>query len=84
MRPEFFRHESHRVQERFNRTFGKQTVCNLETRYRVILSIISMELIGKRIINAENKDKVGEEIRQFVRLKNALNQIFDRAEKMLG
>ena len=81
MKLNFFIHELRRVQERFNQTFGVQTVCDRETRGLVILSIISMELISKQIINTENKDKVREEIQLFVKTNQVLNEIFSQAEK---
>ena len=52
----FFIHELRRVQERFNQTFGTQTVCDLKTRHRVILAIIHLETLSKQIIKAESKD----------------------------
>jgi hypothetical protein len=76
----FFIHELRRVQERFNQTFGVQTVCDLKTRCRVILAIIYLEMLSKQINNAKSKDKVREEICQFVKTKNILNRIFSRAE----
>jgi hypothetical protein len=81
MKLNFFIHELRRVQERFNQTFGRRDVCDLETRYQVILSIISMELISKQIIKTENKDKVREEIQLFVKTNQVLNEIFRQAEK---
>jgi hypothetical protein len=76
----FFIHELRRIQERFNQTFGVQAVCDLKTRLRVILAIIHLEMLSRQIISAENTDKVREEICRFVKTKNILNEIFNRAE----
>lgn len=80
MKVNFFIQELQRVQQRFNQTFGAQAVCDLKTRCRVILAIIHMEMLSKQIIKAENKDKVREEICQFVKTKNILNEIFNQAQ----
>ena len=80
MKQNFFNLELRYIQERFNQTFGRQTVCDLEFRCQVILAIVSMGMISKQIINTENKDKVREEIQLFLRTRKVLNNIFNRAE----
>ncbi len=40
MKVNFFEKELIKVRERFNQTFGKQTVCDLQTRAQVIIAII--------------------------------------------
>ena len=81
MKVNFFLHELEWVGQRFNQTFGSQAVCDLQTRCRVILAIIHMGFLNEKIIHTENKDKVRAEIKQFVKAKNVLNNIFDQAEK---
>ena len=84
MKIDFFEKELNTVQERFNQTFGKQTVCNIEARCRVILWIIRMNLLHRKITNvACTKDAKGE-IQMFVKTKNVLNTIFCEAEKCWG
>jgi hypothetical protein len=81
MKIDFFEKELITVRERFNQTFGKQTVCNLETRYQIIISIIHMGLLGDKINNAGDKSMVRDDIRIFIRIRNALMTIFNNAEK---
>ena len=84
MRVNFFEKELTRVQKMFNETFGRQTVCNLETRYRVILAIVRIMWLGKKIMNSATTMDVKGEIQQFVKTKNVLNSIFNEAEKCWG
>ena len=82
MKIDFFEKELTTVRERFNQTFGKQTVCNLETRCRVIISIIHMGLLSDKINKAGDKSMVKDDIRMFIRIKNTLTTIFNNAEKL--
>ncbi len=81
MKIDFFERELNTVQERFNQTFGKQTVCNLEARCRVIISIIHMGILGDKINKAGDKSMVRDDIRMFIRIRNTLFTIFNNAEK---
>ena len=81
MKIDFFEKELTTVRERFNQTFGKQTVCNLETRCRVIISIIHMGLLSDKIMKAVEKSMVRDDIRMFIRIRNTLMNIFNNAEK---
>ena len=81
MKIDFFEKELTTVRERFNQTFGKQTVCNLETRCRVIISIIHMGLLSDKINKAGDKSMVKDDIRMFIRVRDTLMAIFNNAEK---
>ena len=81
MKVNFFEKELTRVRERFNQTFGKQTVCNLQTRAQVIIAIIHMGMLNNKIMKAKDKSKVRDDIRMFIRIKNTLTIIFNNAEK---
>ena len=78
---DFFENEFVTVCERYNQTFGKQSVCNLDTRYRVIFAIIYMGVLRKKIRKNKYKHKVRKDIRKFIRIKNILMTIFSNAEK---
>lgn len=78
----FFEDELAQVRERFNRTFGKQTVCNIRTRYLVILSIAAMGILCDKIKRAENIFLVKDEINRFWRTRNKLAALFNQAEKL--
>ena len=82
MKIDFFQKELNTVRERFNQTFGKQTVCNLETRCRVIISIIHMGVLSDKIMNAGDKSMVRDDIRMFIRVRDTLMTIFTNAEKL--
>ena len=79
---DFFEKEFVTVCERYNQTFGSQSVCNQRTRCRVILAIIHMGLLAKRIEKTKDKAEVRDDIRMFIRIRNTLMSIFSTAEKI--
>lgn len=81
MKVNFFEKELTRVRERFNQTFGKQTVCNLQARAQVIIAIIQMGMLNHQIMKAKDKSAVRDDIRMFIKIKNTLATIFNNAEK---
>jgi hypothetical protein len=81
MKVNFFEKELIKVRERFNQTFGKQTVCDLKTRAQVIIAIIHMGMLNNKIMKAKDKSMVRDDIRKFIRIKNTLTTIFNNAEK---
>ncbi|PQP35738.1 hypothetical protein C6A37_00800 [Desulfobacteraceae bacterium SEEP-SAG9] len=82
MKVNFFEKELIKVRERFNQTFGKQFVCDLQTRTQVIIAIIHMGMLNNKIMKAKNKEMVRDDIRMFIRIKNTLTTIFNNAEKL--
>ena len=78
---DFFEKEFATVCERYNQTFGKQSVCNLRTRYQVIFAIIHMGTLKKKIGKTGDKSMVRDDIRMFIRVKNTLMTIFSNAEQ---
>ena len=81
MKVNFFEKELTRVRERFNQTFGKRTVCNLQTRAQVIIAIIHMGMLNNKIMKAKDKSTVRDDIRIFIKIKNTLTTIFNNVEK---
>ena len=81
MKVNFFEKELIKVRERFNQTFGKQFVCDLQTRAQVIIAIIHMGLLGNKIMKVKDKEMVRDDIRIFIRKRNALTTLFNDAEK---
>jgi hypothetical protein len=79
---DFFEKEFATVCERFNQTFGKQTVCNLKTRYRVIIAIIQMGMLNKKIGKTKDKYEVRDDIIMFNRVRDTLMTIFSNAERV--
>jgi hypothetical protein len=62
MSGDFFEKEFVTVCDRFNQTFGKQSVCNRKTRDRVIFAIIHMGMLNKKIGQTRDKYKVRKDI----------------------
>ena len=79
---DFFEKEFVTVCERYNQTFGSQSVCNQMTRCRVILSIIHIGTLFKEIKKAADKSIVRDDIKEFIIKKNSLMNIFSTAEKI--
>ena len=79
---DFFEKEFVTVCERYNQTFGSQSVCNQRTRCRVILAIIHMGMLFKEIKKAADKSMVRDDIKEFIRKKKGLMNIFSNAEKI--
>ena len=82
MAVDFFEKELTTVWERYNQTFGKQSVCNLKTRYQVIFAIIHMGMLRKKISKTGDKSMYRDDIGLFIRTKNTLMTIFSNAEKV--
>jgi hypothetical protein len=78
---EFFTSDLQKTYERFNQSFGRMIVCNVNTRQRIILAIISLGLLERKITAEGNKDLVRSEIQMFIRTQNILNQYFDEIER---
>ena len=77
----FFEREVKKVRQRFNQTFGRQIVCNLNARYSAILSICWLGILANRINEAEHKEKAKESIHEFTRIRDVLNNFFNLMEK---
>ena len=77
----FYEREVKRVQKRFNETFGRQTVCDLDLRYAAILSICRLGILGRKIREANDKEKVKDSIHTFIRIRDVLNDCFKAIEK---
>ena len=76
----FFEREVKKVRQRFNQTFGRQIVCNLNARYSAILSICRLGILADRIKEAEGKEKAKESIQEFTRIRDVLNNFFNIME----
>lgn len=74
---DFFEKEVRKVQKRFNQTFGETQAINLSTRFNVILSIINLMMIAKEI-NQQNKTKDIAKIKEFMKVKSIINNVFDK------
>lgn len=67
-----------KVQQRFNATFGRQKVTNVDTRCRVILAIVGLQMLHQSILTANHPRDVRVEIARFVRCSRTLHRIFDQ------
>ena len=77
---DFFEKEVKKVQQRFNETFGVMTVCDLKLRQSAILTLIELCRLSEKIMS-NNKDKVRDEIKKFMRAKSVLGNLFDQIDK---
>lgn len=75
---DFFQNELHKVQDRFNQTFGRMVVCNINTRQRVMLAIISLGLLERKIMETHKRS----DIQRFIRTRNVLNKFFDQFKEV--
>ncbi len=82
MRRRYFENQLALVRERFNQTFGRQTVVNVRTRYRVILSITALGVLCDKITRAKNPETVRAEIKRFCQTRSKLIALFNRTEKV--
>ena len=80
----FFEKEVEKTQKRFNQTFGKQIVCNLEARQAAILSICRIGMLANKIKKAEHKETVRADNQEFISIRNVLNNFFNLIEKKKG
>ena len=83
MAVDFFEKEVRKVRQRFNETFGRQTVCNLDARYSAILSICRLGILTRKISSAKNKENVRDSTSEFIRIRDVLNNFFNLMEKQM-
>jgi hypothetical protein len=81
MKVNFFESELTRIQERFNQSFGSQSICDLQTRAQVIIAIVHMGLLTHNILKAEDRSMVRQDIQMFIRIKGVLTSLFSQVEK---
>jgi hypothetical protein len=81
MRTDFFDREVRNMQDRFNETFGKLIVCNINQRQRIMLSIISLGRLEKKIMTAQSQDAAQADIRRFMRTCKYLTKQFNTIEQ---
>ena len=78
---EFYEKEIMNAREKFNQTFGMLTVCDLRLRQSAILAISFMGTLGKKIMEANNKDDIKAEIQKFMKTKEILSNLFAKIEE---
>lgn len=78
---DFFEKEVMKARKKFNQTFGKMVVCDLESRQSAILAIGFLGRLGTRIMEANNKGEVKEEIQKFMKTKKILSNLFVKIEE---
>lgn len=72
----YFENELHKAQQRFNETFGRQTICNLKTRRFTMLAITAMGRNAEKIVEAKDKTCVRYEIARFNKARTRLEKLF--------
>ena len=76
----FFETELEKIRKRFNNTFGKTAVCDLQLRSEVILSICHLGIMERKIRQAVNKNDARPIIKSFMKSKEIITELFDRFE----
>ena len=69
------------IQDRFNRTFGRQIICNLKARQQVLLAIIQMGRLCKQISKSRKIDETEALKLRLLKMRDTLNIIFDKIEQ---
>jgi len=77
----FFEREVKKIQKRFNETVGRLAVCNLDVRYSAIFSICWLGILSRKINRAKDKEKAKDNISEFVKIRDVLNNVFNLMEK---
>ncbi len=76
----FFKKELDKLRTRFNETFGETQTCNLKLRQAALVAIIWLGVSEKRINEAPVKNLVRKEIKEFIRARDVLNNLFNRLQ----
>ncbi len=74
----FFEKELLQVQDKFNETFGRRTICDIRLRVAVILAVCRLGILEKKISNEPIKENVRPDIIAFMRIKGKLNEVFEQ------
>ncbi len=74
----FFKKELDKLRTRFNETFVETQTCNLKLRQTALVAIIWLGVSEKRINEALDKNLVRKEIKEFIRARDVLNNLFIR------
>jgi hypothetical protein len=77
---DFFVKEVDRAQRKFNQTFGMLETGDIKLRQSAILKICGLSCLGNKIKKAEDESKVRDDIRNFNKIRDALNSIFNTIE----
>ena len=73
-RNDFFRTESMRALNDFNRIFGDQVIFNVRLRQRALLMVISLWRLEKRVAQKPEKSN----IQKYLKMLAALNRLFNQ------
>jgi hypothetical protein len=77
---DFFEKEVTRTQQKFNQTFGMLKTGDIKLRQSAILKICSLGCLRNKIMSAGDTSKVRDDIRNFIKIRDALNSIFNTIE----
>jgi hypothetical protein len=77
---DFFEKEVRRLQERFNATFGQAKTVNMMARSLTIMAICRAGILVRSVRETEDEQKIGVMTRDFCRIREVINGLFDRIE----
>ena len=76
----FFEKEVTRAQRKFNQTFGMLRTGDIKLRQSAILKICGLGCLKNKIVKATDKSGVRDEIRNFIKIRDILNNVFNTIE----
>jgi len=77
---DFFVKEVDRARHKFNQTFGMMRTGDIKLRQSVILKICGLGCLRNKIVKAADKDQIRDEICNFMKIRNTLNNVFNTIE----
>jgi hypothetical protein len=77
---DFFVKEVDQAQRKFNQTFGMLETGDIKLRQSAILKICGLGCLRNKIVKAANRDQVRDEICNFMKIRNTLNNVFNTIE----
>lgn len=83
MNHKYFEKEIRKARQRFNQTFGCLTVCDLKLRQSAIVGVSLLGLAQQRM-QEKSGAALQTDICKFMRIRNALNRVFDQIESELN
>jgi hypothetical protein len=80
---DFFEKEVEKLQDRFNKTFGMQRVCDVRARCQSIFTICRADFITRCIRDETDEKRIGDMTREFCKIRDGMNKFFDMFELQL-
>ena len=80
---QIFEKELMKIQDKFNELLGNLSNCDVQMRSNVILCIVGLGLLSRKIRNASNRNEARDEIRNFIKHRDIINNYFKNVQEDL-